>query len=107
MKNLGQMLKQAQELQEKMAEMQARLEEQEISGSAGAGMVTVTLNGKGALKAVKIDPELLKPDDVGIVEDLLVTAHDDARQRMEQVVQEQMQSLTGGLPLPPGFKLPF
>jgi DNA-binding YbaB/EbfC family protein len=107
MKNLGQMLKQAQELQEKMAEMQARLEEQEIVGSAGAGMVSVTLNGKGALKAVKIDPELLKPEDVGIVEDLLVTAHADARQRMEQVVADQMQSLTGGLPLPPGFKLPF
>ena len=107
MKNLGQMLKQAQELQEKMGEMQARLEAQEIHGSAGAGMVTVTLSGKGALKAVKIDPELLKPEDVGIVQDLLVTAHADARARMEEVVQEQMQSLTGGLPLPPGFKLPF
>ncbi|MEQ9641911.1 MAG: YbaB/EbfC family nucleoid-associated protein [Alphaproteobacteria bacterium] len=107
MKNLGQMLKQAQEMQEKMAEMQARLEEKEISGTAGAGMVCVVLNGKGALKSVTIDPDLLKPEDAGIVQDLLVTAHADAKSKLEQAVQEQMQQLTGGLPLPPGFKMPF
>ena len=107
MKNLGQMLKQAQELQTKMAEMQAKLEAQEIVGTAGGGMVRVVLSGKGALKGVSIDPELLKPEDAEIVQDLLVAAHADARERMEQAVQEQMQSLTGGLPLPPGFKLPF
>lgn len=107
MKNLGQMLKQAQEMQEKMAEMQARLEEQEIGGTAGAGMVQVVLNGKGALKSVTIDPDLLKPEDAEIVQDLLVTAHADAKAKLETHMQEQMQQLTGGLPLPPGFKMPF
>jgi DNA-binding YbaB/EbfC family protein len=107
MKNLGQMLKQAQELQEKMAAMQAKLEQAEIHGSAGGDMVRLTLNGKGELKAVAIDPGLLKPEEAEIVQDLLVAAHADARRRLESHVQEQMQALTGGLPLPPGFKLPF
>lgn len=107
MKNLGQMLKQAQEMQAKMAEMQARLEEQEIEGAAGAGMVRVVLNGKGALKRVSIDPDLLKPDDAEIVQDLLVAAHADAREKLDRQMQEKMQELTGGLPLPPGFKMPF
>lgn len=107
MKNLGQMMKQAQELQEKMQDMQARLEELEVSGQAGAGLVTVTLSGKGQMRGVSIDPSLLKPDEAQVLEDLIVAAHNDAKTRAEERSQEEMSKLTGGLPLPPGFKLPF
>ena len=107
MKNLGQMMKQAQELQSKMQEMQARLEETEIGGSAGAGMVEIRLNGKGEMRGLKIDPQLLKPDEAEVLEDLIVAAHNDAKQRVEQHMQQEMAKLTGGLNLPEGFKLPF
>lgn len=107
MKNLGQMMKQAQELQEKMQAMQARLEEMETTGQAGAGMVSVTLNGKGQMRGVSIDPSLLQPDESQVLEDLIVAAHNDAKVRVEAQMQEEMSKLTGGLPLPPGFKLPF
>ena len=107
MKNLGQLMKQAQEMQSKMAEMQERLEALEISGRAGAGMVTVTLNGKGVLRGVKIDPSLAKPDEVEILEDLIVAAHNDAKTNLEQKVQQETADMMGGLQLPPGFKLPF
>jgi hypothetical protein len=107
MKNIGQMLKQAQELQNKMAEMQERLAESEITGASGGGMVSVTLNGKGEMRAVKIDPSLAKPDEVEILEDLLVAAHNDAKAKLETYVQDEMAKVTGGLQLPPGMKLPF
>lgn len=107
MKNLGQLMKQAQAMQTKMAEMQERLETIEVSGTAGAGMVTVTLNGKGAMRGVKIDPSLAKADEVEILEDLIAAAHNDAKGRLEQKVQEETAALMGGLQLPPGFKLPF
>ena len=107
MKNLGNLMKQAQEMQAKMAEMQEKLAEMEVSGSAGADMVTVTLNGKGELRGVTIDPSLLKPDDAEMVEDLIVAAHNDAKGRLEARVQEETSSLMGGLELPPGFKMPF
>ncbi|WP_428249476.1 YbaB/EbfC family nucleoid-associated protein [Ferrovibrio sp.] len=107
MKNLGQMLKQAQEMQGRMAEMQAELERREVSGFAGGGMVTLVLNGKGELRGVKIDPSLLVPAEAEVLEDLLKAAHADAKARVERETQEQMQKLTAGLPLPPGFKLPF
>jgi DNA-binding YbaB/EbfC family protein len=107
MKNIGQMLKQAQELQTKMAEMQARLEEAEIAGVAGGGMVSCVLNGKGELKSVKIDPSLAKPEELEILEDLIVAAHGDAKRKLEAHVQEEMSKVTGGLQLPPGMKLPF
>ena len=107
MKNLGQLMKQAQEMQTKMAEMQEKLEALEISGSAGAGMVTVTLNGKGVLRGVKIDPSLAKPDEIEILEDLIVAAHNDAKSNLEQKVQQETADMMGGLQLPPGFKLPF
>jgi DNA-binding YbaB/EbfC family protein len=107
MKNLGQMMKQAQEMQAKMAEMQQKLAEIEISGSAGADMVTVTLNGKGDMRGIKIDPSLLKPEENEILEDLIVAAHTDAKARLESRVQEETSSLMGGLELPAGFKLPF
>ncbi|MEM7225719.1 MAG: YbaB/EbfC family nucleoid-associated protein [Pseudomonadota bacterium] len=107
MKNLGQMMKQAQEMQAKMAEMQERLSETEMSGAAGGGMVHVTVNGKGEMRRVKIDPSLLTPDDVEVLEDLIVAAANDAKAKVESHVAEEMQKMTGGLNLPPGLKLPF
>jgi len=107
MKNLGNMLKQAQELQSRMADMQAKLSDVELDGSAGGGMVTVTVNGKGEMRRVKIDPALVDPNEVEILEDLLVAAANDAKARVEARVQEEMGKLTGGLNLPPGLKLPF
>jgi DNA-binding YbaB/EbfC family protein len=99
------MMKQAGQLQAKMQEMQAELDRIEVDGSAGGGMVTVTLTAKGELKSVKLDDSLIKPDEKEILEDLLIAAHADARRKVESVMQEKMKALTGGLPLPPGLKL--
>jgi DNA-binding YbaB/EbfC family protein len=107
MKNLGNLMKQAQEMQARMQEMQAKLETREIEGVAGAGMVRVTLNGKGELKKLKLDRAAVDPAEVEVLEDLIVAAHADAKRKVEAQMQEEMSSLTGGLPLPPGFKLPF
>ncbi len=107
MKNLGQLMKQAQALQQKMAEAQARLEAAEVTGMSGGGMVTATLNGKGDLKRIKIDKSLLDPAEVEVLEDLIVAAVGDARAKVAAHAEEEMQKLTGGLPLPSGFKLPF
>lgn len=107
MKNLGQMFKQAQELQSKMAEMQDKLQTVEIAGSAGGGMVEVTLNGKGEMRKVKLDPSLLDPKEREVLEDLLCAAHNDAKVKVERHVADEMAKLTGGLSLPPGMKLPF
>ncbi len=107
MKNIGQMLKQAQQMQAKMAEMQAQLADTTVDGVAGAGLVTVTLNGKGELKGVKVDPSLIKPDEAEIMEDLIVAAHADAKAKAEAKAAEAMKELTGGLELPPGMNLPF
>jgi nucleoid-associated protein EbfC len=99
------LMKQAAELKSKMDTLQAELDQIEVEGTSGAGLVTVRLTAKGAMKGVKIDPSLIKPDEVEIVEDLIVAAHDEARRKAEAVLQEKMQGLTGGLPLPPGLKL--
>ncbi len=107
MNNLGQMMKQAQEMQAKMADLQARLARIEVSGSAGAGLVSVTLSGNGEVRRVKIDPSLADPAEVGVLEDLIAAAANDARAKVEARVQEETQRLMGGLNLPPGFKLPF
>lgn len=107
MKNLGEIMKQAQQMQEKMAELQNRLGELELSGAAGGGLVHVTMNGKGELRAVKIDPSLANADDVEVLEDLIVAAANDAKAKVESRAAEEMQKLTGGLALPPGMKLPF
>ncbi|MGK9235902.1 YbaB/EbfC family nucleoid-associated protein [Inquilinus limosus] len=107
MKNLGQMMKQAQEMQAKMAEMQSRLAEIEVPGQAGAGMVSVVLNGKGELRSLKIDPKLADPAEIEVLEDLVVAAFNDAKGKVEAAVQEETQKLMGGLKLPPGMKLPF
>jgi nucleoid-associated protein EbfC len=105
MKNFAGMMKQAQELQTRMAEMQAEMERARVEGQSGGGLVVLTLNGKGELVGVKIDASLLKPDEVEILEDLIVAAHTDAKAKVERLLQEKMQTLTGGLPLPPGLKL--
>ena len=105
MKNFAQMMKQAQELQGRMAEMQAEMERAEIEGRSGGGMVAVTLNGKGEIVGVKIDESLLNPDEAEILEDLIVAAHNDAKAKVDNLLKDKMQSLTGGLPLPPGLKL--
>jgi DNA-binding YbaB/EbfC family protein len=99
------MMKQAAQLQSKMQELQAELDTVTVEGTAGAGMVTVTLNGKGDLKGVKLDDSLMKPSEKEILEDLLVAAHADARRKAEAMLQEKMKALSGGLPLPPGMKL--
>ena len=107
MKNLSQMLKQAQEMQSKVAEMQAALEQIEVTGQSGGGLVAVTVTGKGEIKKVKIDPKLVDPNDVEVLEDLIVAAAKDAKSKADAQMAEQMAKLTGGLQLPPGFKLPF
>ena len=99
------LMKQAAELKSKMEAMQAELELIEVDGTAGGGLVTVRLSGKGEMKSVKIDDSLFKPGDKEILEDLIVAAHADARRKAEALLQEKMKSLTGGLPLPPGLKL--
>lgn len=101
------LMKQAGQMQAKMQEMQAELDNIEVEGTAGGGLVSVKLSAKGDMKGVKIDGSLLKPEDVEILEDLLVTAHADARRKADAVMQEKMQGMTGGLKLPAGFKLPF
>ncbi len=107
MKNLGQLMKQAQEMQSKMAEMQQRLVDVEISGSAAAGMVTVVLNGKGEMRKVKIDPSLIVPEEAEVLEDLIVAAQNDARAKVDAHMQEETSKMMGGVELPPGFKMPF
>jgi DNA-binding YbaB/EbfC family protein len=100
------MMKQAQELQSKMQELQAELDRIEVEGTAGGGMVSVKLTAKGELKGITVDDSLMKPSEKEILEDLLVAAHADARRKAETLLQEKMKSLTGGLQLPPGLN-PF
>ncbi|MEM1400161.1 MAG: YbaB/EbfC family nucleoid-associated protein [Pseudomonadota bacterium] len=107
MKNLGNMMKQAQQMQERMQQMQEGLASAEVTGQAGAGMVTVTMNGKGDVASVKIDKNLVDPDDVEVLEDLVAAAVNDGRAKVEAMVQEKTQEMMGGLSLPPGMKLPF
>ncbi len=105
MKNLNNMLKQAQQMQARMQEMQSKLEAAEVEGAAGGGMVKLTMTAKGQIKAVSIDPSLLTPDEKEIVEDLVVAATNEARLKAERTMQERMEEVTKGLPLPPGLKL--
>src|SRR5206468_6739740 len=107
MKNIGQLMKQAQAMQAKMAEMQAQLEAVEMTGVAGGGTVQLTLNGKGDLKKVAIDKTLVDPEEVEVLEDLIVAAFNDARRKVSAYAEQEMQKLTGGLQLPGGLKLPF
>ena len=99
------LMKQAAQSQSKMQAMQAELDQIEVEGTAGGGLVTVILTAKGDLKGIKMDDSLLKPSEKEVLEDLMVAAHADARRKAEVVLQEKMKSLTGGLPLPPGLGL--
>ena len=101
------MMKKAEELQRKMAEMQDEAGRATVEGRAGGGLVVVTMSGKGELKGLSIDPSLFKEDDIEVLEDLIVTAHNEAKGKAEQMMQQKMAEMTQGLPLPPGMKLPF
>ncbi len=105
MKNFGDLMKQAQQLQQKFTEAQSKLEAVEAEGQSGGGMVRVTINGKGIARRVQIDPSLADPKDIGMLEDLILAAMNDAKAKVDAKSAEEMQKLTGGLPLPPGFKL--
>lgn len=107
MKNLGNLMKQAKEMQSKMAEMQESLEGHEEIGQSGAGLVKVTLNGKGEMRRLSIDPSLVDPEDTEMMEDLIVAAHNDAKSKVEAFSAEKMKDMTGGLQLPPGMQMPF
>ena len=107
MRDLMGMMKQAKELQSRMQEVQERIAALEVTGTAGGGLVEITLEGRGLMKRVKIDPALAKPEEAEILEDLLLAAHNDARAKLETRTAELAQEMTGGLQLPPGMKLPF
>jgi nucleoid-associated protein EbfC len=107
MKNLGQMMKQAQKLQEKMGELQEQLAQVELVGASGGGLVQVTLSGKGDVRRLKIDPSLINPEDVDVLEDLIVAALNDAKVKLEAHVAERMSEVTGGLKLPAGMPFPM
>lgn len=107
MKNIGQIMKQVQDMQNRMSDMQAKLAEMEMTGSSGGGMVRATMNGKGELKRMKIDPSLIVASEAEVLEDLIVAAVNDVKAKVDDHSQAEMSKLTGGLPLPPGFKLPF
>ncbi len=107
MVNIGNMMKQAQQLQKKMAEAQDKLNDIEVEGVSGGGLVKVTATAKGVFKRINIDVSLLKTEEKDILEDLITAAINDAKQKGDLAAQEEMKSITGGLPLPPGMKLPF
>lgn len=105
--DMAKLMKQAQEMQSKMADMQAGMDAIQVVGQAGAGMIVATTTAKGELKALEIDPSLFKPEDKEVVEDLIVAAIKDAQAKAEETHQAEMAKLTEGLNLPPGMKLPF
>ena len=107
MKDILNIMKQAKEMQSKMSELQEDMANVEAKGTAGGGMVTITLSGKGELKGVTIDPSLLSDGEAEMIEDLLIAAHADAKTKVEEIVAEKTKELTAGLPIPPGMKLPF
>ncbi len=107
MKNIAGLMKQAQQMQQKMADMQAKLEATEMEGVAGAGLVRIILSGKGALKSVKIDPKLIDPNEAEMLEDLIAAAHADAKSKLDAMMESETKNAMGGISLPAGLKLPF
>jgi len=104
---LGNMMKQAQQLQETFQQMQEGLEATDYTGVSGGGLVSVTLNGRGRLRAVVIDPSLMRPEEAAVVQDLVAAAHEDAYGKMREAAREKTRAALGGMPLPPGFPTPF
>jgi DNA-binding YbaB/EbfC family protein len=107
MKDLMGLMGKAKEMQAKFEAMQQEMTSIEATGQAGGGMVSVTLSGKMEMRSLKIDPSLFKEDEVEILEDLILAAHNDAKAKVEAVLQEKTREMTAGLPIPPGMKLPF
>lgn len=107
MKNLSQLMKQAQQMQAKMQEMQQKLDGMTVEGAAGGGLIKVTMTCKGEVITLKIDPSLVNKDEVEILEDLVTAAMNDAKFKSQKLMEEEMAKLTGGLSLPGGMKLPF
>ena len=105
MKDIMGMMKQAQQLQARMQQMQEELGAAEVEGRSGGGLVSLTLDGKGQIKRVKIDPSLMRPDETEILEDLILAAGQDAKVKVENLMADKMKEATGGLALPPGMKL--
>lgn len=107
MLNIGQMMKQVQTMQAKMTDMQSRLGDVEVQGASGSGLVQATMNGKGELKAIKIDPKLADPAEIEMLEDLVVAAVADAKAKADAAVASETEKVMGGMKLPPGLKMPF
>tara|TARA_B110001454_G_scaffold195789_1_gene198270 strand:+ start:1568 stop:1891 length:324 start_codon:yes stop_codon:yes gene_type:complete len=107
MTNFNNMMKQAQELQKKMSEAQKKVEELEAEGTSGGGLIKIIVDGKNLVKSVKIDESLVSKDEIEILEDLVVAAFNDGKEKIQKKIADEMSSVTGGLQLPPGFKLPF
>ncbi|CDO39637.1 nucleoid-associated protein [Bartonella henselae] len=107
MRDMMNMMKKAKEMQEKMQKIQEEMANLQVTGTAGGGLVSITLNGKNTITAIKIDPSLLKPEEIEILEDLIMAAYNEAKTKIEIAMQEKTKSMTAELPLPPDFKLPF
>jgi DNA-binding YbaB/EbfC family protein len=105
--NIGQMMKQVQDMQAKMADMQNRLGDVEVTGQSGGGMIVVTMNGKAEMRKIAIDPKLIDASEKEMLEDLIVAAVNDAKTKAEKQIAEETQKMMGGLQLPPGMKLPI
>lgn len=107
MRDMMGMMKKAKEMQAKMQAMQEEMVNIQETGTSGGGLVNVTLTGQGTIQAIKIDPSLVKPEEVEILEDLIMAAHNEAKAKIENAMAEKTKAITAGLPIPPGFKLPF
>lgn len=105
--NINQLMKQAQQMQKKMAEMENNLGHITVEGAAGGGLVKIQVNGKNILKSIKIDPSLLSAEEGEVLEDLIIAAYNDAKAKLDIQVSEEMSKVTGGLNLPAGMKFPF
>ncbi|MDA7688480.1 YbaB/EbfC family nucleoid-associated protein [Pelagibacteraceae bacterium] len=105
--NFNNMMKQAQDLQKKMAEAQKKVESLEAEGTSGGGLIKIIIDGKNNVKSVKIDDSLISKEDVEILEDLILAAFNDGKEKIQKKISDEMSSITGGLQLPPGFKMPF
>lgn len=107
MRDMMSMMKKAKEMQEKMQKIQKEVANLQVTGTSGGGLVNITLNGANIITGIEIDPSLLKPEEVEILEDLIMAAYNEAKAKIEIAIEEKTKNITAGLPLPSGFKLPF